>query len=192
MAPLAVLGIGAATAVFGTSSLGTFYVESAVANGISPGTAGSMLAVGAATGIAARIGWGAVGGRWRKSHVPLLTGLLVGGSVGYLLVGGATTGPALALTTVLLFATSWGWPALLLYAIVVRTEPAPAAATGVTAAGLYAGGIVGPVVFGSLVEGPGYDAAWLFVAAANVVAGLFMLAGGRWLDRVGNSEGEAI
>ncbi len=182
MGPLVLLGIGAAAAVIGGSTLGAFYVESAVAGGIAPGVAGTLLAIGAVTGIVARIGWGWFAGTNHSKHVTLLTALLAAGSGGYLFLGMVDTPFLLGVVSVVLFATGWGWPAVFLYAIVARTERAPAAATGIVGAGLYAGGIFGPVVFGAMVESGGYRGAWTFVAVASLVAAGFFFVGGRRLD----------
>ena len=77
--PLVVLAGAAATAVVGGASVAAFYVESAVAAGIPPGTAGTILAVSSVTGIGCRILWGAMGDRSPRLHVPLMAGLMAVG-----------------------------------------------------------------------------------------------------------------
>jgi MFS family permease len=181
--PLVILAFGAAAAVVGGSSIAAFYVESAVSAGIDPGVAGTLLAVGSLIGVGFRITWGWVGDRSPRTHVPLLSSLLVIGALGFALLGRVSSVPALAVVTIVTFASGWGWPALFNFAIVSRSRSAPALATGIAGTGLYAGGIVGPVAFGALVESADYRAAWTFVSiAAAVAAGLF-LVGGRLLER---------
>ena len=181
--PLVVLAAAAATAVVGGASVAAFYVESAVAAGVTPGTAGTILAISSVTGIGARILWGAMGDRSPALHVPVLTVLMAIGAGSFALMGQVhTAGPLLAVT-VLAFGTGWGWPALFNFAIVSRNPGAPALATGIAGTGLYAGGIVGPPLFGAVVEASGYPAAWLCVAASAACSSLLMNVGGRWLER---------
>jgi len=181
--PLIVLALGAAGAVIGGSSLAAFYVESSVAAGLSAGVSGALLATGSVLGISSRIGWGWVAGRWHGSQFPLVGALLVVGSLGFLVLGKVSTAPGIGLVTVVVFATGWGWPAVFNLAIVLRSPLAPAFATGIAATGLYSGGIVGPVVFGAIVETSGYSAAWNVVAACVFVGGVLIYLGGRSLER---------
>ncbi len=182
VAPLVLMALGAAMAVIGGSSIAAFYVESAVAAGIRPGVAGALLATGSVTGIGTRILWGAVADRSPRTHVPLLAGLLAFGSLAYVLMGRVSDPLALAAVTVLFFASGWGWPALFQYTVVSRNPGAPAIATGIVGAGLYAGGIVGPLVFGALVERSGYEVAWTYVAMSGAMSAVLFYIGGRWLE----------
>ncbi len=181
--PLVVLAGAAATAVVGGASVAAFYVESAVAAGVAPGTAGTILAASSITGIGCRILWGAMGDRSPRLHVPLLAGLMAVGAFSFVLMGRVSAPAALLGVTILSFASGWGWPALFNYAIVSRTPSAPALATGIAGTGLYTGGIVGPLMFGAVVEASGYPAAWLCVAASAACSSLLMHIGGRWLER---------
>jgi len=181
-AALVILAAGAALAVVGGSSIAAFYVESVVAAGISPGVAGTLLAIGSIAGIAGRVGWGWVGGRWHAGHVPLLTALAGVGAIGYLLLGHASSLGTVVVATIVVFTTGWGWPGLFNFAVVVRSAAAPAVATGIVATGMYAGGIAGPSIFGLLVERGGYSLAWSFVAAMSSASAMLLLRGGRKLE----------
>jgi predicted MFS family arabinose efflux permease len=179
---LVVLAAGAALAVVGGSSIAAFYVESVVAAGISPAVAGTLLAVGSVAGIAGRVGWGWVGGRWHAGHFPLLTTLAGVGAIGYLLLGHAASLGPVAVATIVVFMTGWGWPGLFNFAVIVRSATAPAVATGIVATGMYAGGIAGPFLFGLLVERGGYSLAWSFVAAMSSASAMLLFRGGRKLE----------
>ena len=181
--PLVVLAAAAATAVVGGASVAAFYVESAVAAGVAAGTAGTILAAASVTGIGCRILWGAMGDRSPRLHVPLMTGLMAVGAASFVLIGRVSTPAPLLAVTVLAFGSGWGWPALFNYAIVSRTPSAPALATGIAGTGLYTGGIVGPLMFGAVVEASGYSTAWTCVAASAVCSSSLMYIGGRWLER---------
>ena len=190
--PLVVLAAAAATAVVGGASVAAFYVESAVAAGVGPGPAGTILAVSSVTGIGFRVLWGAMGDRSPRFHVPLLAGLMAVGAACFVLMGRVSTPMPLLAVTVLAFGSGWGWPALFNYAIVSRTPSAPGLATGIAGTGLYAGGIVGPLLFGAVTEALGYSAAWLCVAASAMCSSLLMYLGGRWLERASSTRALAL
>jgi MFS family permease len=181
--PLVVLAVAGACGVVAGSTLASFYVESAVAHGIFSGTAGTLLAVGSVVGVAGRIGWGWVGDHCGSAEFRVMSGLLAAGAVGFALLGGATSGARLMVATLLIFGMGWAWPGLFNFAVSERIPAAPAAATGVIGTGLFAGGIVGPVGFGFLVETTSYRSAWSAVAAALLLAGGLVLVGGSWLQR---------
>lgn len=175
--PLVILAVAAAFAVFGGSSLGAFYVESAVAADFTPAFAGVLLAAGSAAGIAIRVGWGWIADNMDRGRLQLVGWLLIVGAVGFALLGFASTPAMLVAATLVVFATGWAWPALFYFAVVTRISQAPGLATGITGTGLFAGGIVGPVVFGSLVVATTYRVAWSFVAAGVVLAGVLVWIG---------------
>ena len=105
------------------------------------------------------------------------------GAASFALVAVVSAPVTLLAVTILAFGTGWGWPALFNYAIVSRTPSAPGLATGIAGTGLYTGGIVGPPLFGAVVEASGYTAAWLCVAASAACSSVLMHVGGRWLER---------
>jgi MFS family permease len=181
--PLVVLAVAGACGVVAGSSLASFYVESAVAQGIFSGTAGVVLAVGSVVGVAGRVGWGWVGDHCGSAEFRVMSGLLAAGALGFVLLGGATSEARLLLATLLIFGMGWAWPGLFNFAVSERIPAAPAAATGVIGTGLFAGGIVGPVGFGLLVEQTSYRYAWSAVAATLLLAGGLVLVGGSWLQR---------
>lgn len=181
--PLVMLALGAACAVIGGSSLAAFYVESGVDAGMSAGVVGGLLAAGSVVGIAARVSWGWVGDRFPELHIPLLGAMMLVGAAGYLALGFVGGPITLALVTVITFSTGWGWPALFMFAVVTRSQGAPGAATGIIGTGLYSGGIVGPLVFGALVERYGYEVAWGYVASFVSLGSVLVYSGGRRLER---------
>lgn len=178
---LRILAVAAGLAVVGGSSLGAFYVESAVAAGISPGLAGSLLAIGSLTGIAGRLAWGWAGDRRPSGHFSVLSVILSVGALAFVALGYAASPRVLLATTIVVFAGGWGWPGLFYHAVTARSLEAPAVASGIVATGIYGGGVGGPVVFGFLVERFGYQVAWLFVGVAVAGAAALMHVGGRRL-----------
>ena len=88
----------------------------------------------------------------------------------------------LVIGTLLAFGSGWSWPGLFNLAVVSYYPRTPAAATGITQTGSYAGGAIGPLTMGFLVEQVGYDRAWMFFAAVAVVGGLIVLSARRLLE----------
>lgn len=156
------LGSAAATA------MSTFLVDYGVRVGTTAATAGLVLSATSAATIAVRLALGAVG--HRAPGRALGTGLLVAGAGGFVLL--ALGGPVgFVLGAVLAGAAGWGWTGILGAAVVQSHPGAPGAVTALVQAGGCVGGIAGPLLFGQLIEGPGYGAAWLMLAGAALVAG---------------------
>lgn len=168
--------LGAGTA----NALGAFLVASAVDHGLSAGTAGLTLAAGSALGVVGRVGLGWRADRRDGGHLAVVAGLLVTGSTGLALLALPYTW-SLLLGTLLGFGLGWAWPGLLNYAVVRLNPTAPAAATSITQTGVYAGGGLGPLAFGLLVQATSYPVAWVTAAALMVAAGALMLLGRRML-----------
>jgi MFS family permease len=179
--PLRYLALATLLAVMATSSVGPFYVESAVAGGISPALAGTLFAAGSLSAVVARLIWGHLAGLRLRSHfnmIALFQGL---GAASFLMLSVFRTALPLAAATLLLFAAGWGWPGVLNYAVVSRSPGAPAVAAGIVGVGQFGGGIFGPLGFGVLVESFSYRAAWTAGAALLGLAALVTLVGGRAL-----------
>jgi MFS family permease len=178
-----VLGSAAATA------LSTFLVDYGVRVGTTAGTAGLVLSATSGATIAVRLVLGALGHRAPGRAAGTI--LLAGGACGFVLL--ALGGPLGFVTGALLAgAAGWGWTGVLGVAVVQSHPGAPGAATSLVQAGGCVGGIAGPLLFGRLIEGPGYATAWLLLAGSALVAGgvaignrgIWQSASGRPVDLV--------
>jgi MFS family permease len=180
--PLRYLSIASLFAVMGTSSVGPFFVESAVAGGIKPGVAGLLFAVGSVSAVIGRLIWGHIASLRAGVHFAMIAGFQALGAASFVLLAFFGSLLPLAAATILLFAAGWGWPGLLTFAIVSRSPGAPAVAAGIVGSGQFGGGIFGPLGFGLLVEATSYRVAWLVGAVLLMVGAGLSLAGGRSLD----------
>src|SRR5262249_59693469 len=81
-AGLVLLGVAAALAAGAANALGAFLVDSAVARGLAPATAGLMLTLGSTVCVTARlvVGWAA--DRFERGHLGLVAALLGAGGAG--------------------------------------------------------------------------------------------------------------
>lgn len=160
-------GCGAVAA----NSMGAFYVESAVSSGERLALAGLLLSFGSICGIIMRLAMGWIADRTAVDPLRMVGLMLIGGTVGYLMLGHTAGTGLLVVGTAVAFAGGWGWPGLMQLAVVQDHMGAPAAASGIAHAGALTGGLIGPITFGWVVSTMGYRTAW---SAASVVA---MLAG---------------
>jgi MFS family permease len=178
------LALAGMLGIWGGQAMGAFLVSYTVSLGQSPAAAGLILTLASLAGITARILAGWVIDRRRTTGVAELKSMLAVGVIGLTLI--AVGLPTLAwFGPLLAFAGGWGWSGVMTY-VAVRLEPdAPAAATGITQAGVFLGATVGVPLFGVIVEASSYHVAWAATAATMVLALLIVHVVGRrsGLDR---------
>jgi hypothetical protein len=83
------------------------------------------------------------------------------------------------------FAAGWGYNGLFLYAVVRLHPQAPARTTGIAPAGAFAGGVIGPPLFGLIGASMSYATAWAFLRrewgyGAYMLATLAVLMTSTW------------
>jgi MFS family permease len=172
-ASLVVLAVATGLAAAASNALGAFFVTSAIDASVAAPDAGLLLVVGSCCGIASRVLIG-----WKADHMAVdrmlvVAGMMAGGSIGLAALATAA-GPLLVVGVVVAFAAGWGWTGLLSFAVVRDYPASPAAATGITQAGLYLGGVIGPIGFGLIVEHGSYAAAWSAASAVLLAAGVLI------------------
>ncbi|HET9253714.1 MAG TPA: MFS transporter [Pseudonocardiaceae bacterium] len=156
LALAAATGLGAAAA----NAMGTFLTVSAVGVGYREATAGLMLSLGSAAGLAVRLAAGALADRAQPDLLRMVAVMLGLGAVGYLLL--ALGQPVVFLVGIVLgFGAGWAWPGVFNYAVAARFPDRVATATSVTQTGVYLGAGGGPLLFGLVAEHFGMAAAWL-------------------------------
>lgn len=178
--PLVLLAVGVGLGAAAAGTLGSFLVSGAVAEGMGEGTAGLLASGCSAAGVATRLRLGVLADRRGGRHLRVVAGLMASGTIGFgLLAVGSTAG--LVAGALLAYVLGWTWPGLFNLAIVRSNPGAPGAATGITQTGTYVGAVLGPLVFGAVVEGSGYPVAWVGSGAVAAVGALAILAGRRSL-----------
>lgn len=174
---LLLIATGAGFASAASNSLGAFLVLSATTSGLSPVAAGYLLALGSVAGIATRLVLGWLADR-RFKHLLTVVAVMLGlGTAGFGLLGMGGTRPVILIGTLIAFVAGWGWPGLLILAV-VRLHPAgPAASTGLLGAGTAVGGIAGPLLFGLIAGRHSFALAWIGAGGCLLVAAAFVLCG---------------
>lgn len=181
LVPLAIAGGLASGAV---NALGAFLVLWGVRSGLSASASGLMFASGSAVSIVTMVSFGGLVDRRRISAVRTAGGFLLLGSAGMGLLATGSVPAVFFVGTLLAFGAGWAWPGLFNLAIVRRHADAPAAATGITQTGVFAGAVVGPVAFGVIAQAWSYAAGWWLVAVALALAGALII-------RSSNAPGDA-
>lgn len=159
------MGTGAATAAT------TFLVPGVVAQGISNTYAGLLLALASLAGVGMRVATGWWADREGAQPVVVLASLLGAGAVGAALLAAGLAAPLVVAGAVVVIGAGWGWTGLAFLAVVRANPGSAAAAAGVVLTGLGAGGALGPLLFGLLVDGASFSTAWVVVAAVMAVGG---------------------
>jgi MFS family permease len=172
--PLIFLAVGASVGTAVTISVGGFLVLYATSQGFSAVTAGQLLALGSAVGVASRLTIGYFSDRWVSGHVGVVAIMMAGGAVGLVLLAVAgTTIAGLVIGVLLAFGLGWSWNGLFHFCV-VRYSGIPAAlATSVVWTSMSLGSAIGPIVFGFLAA-ESYSLAWLAAAGAMLVAASFI------------------
>lgn len=174
--PLTIAG-GLASAA--ANSMAAFLVVGGVTAGMAPGAAGLLFAAGSGSSIAVRVTLGWLADRRPGDALGVVGGLLLLGGVGFAVLATGVVPWLYVVGALLGFSAGWAWPGLFNLAVVRAHPEAPAAATGLTQTGVYAGGVLGPPVFGVIAQSMSYGAAWLAGAGALVIAAALVIAGGR-------------
>jgi len=175
---LLVVAVAATLGSAAANALGGFLVESAVSTGVPAGRAGLLLAGGSGLGVGVRLFAGWLADTREGGHLRAVGAMLAVGALGMVLLA---TGAHAALVpgTLLAFALGWSWPGLLTFAVVRLNPTAAASATGIQQTGNFAGGALGPLLFGLLVQTWSYRVAWSAAGVALVVAAALLAQAGR-------------
>lgn len=166
---LMVISTGSGLGMAAGSSLSIFLVPGAVVAGWSPGQAGFVFAGASIVGVLGRLMSGVLADRRGQKHLQAIALMLVAGAIGFLALSFShqwlyAVGASIA------FGFGWGWPGLMIYATVQLSPADPAASTGLVQIGTSSGAVIGPLIFGFVVEHFSYRVAW-------GVAGLELLLG---------------
>ena len=174
--PLIVLAVAMGLGSGAANALGAFLVSSSVHDGWAPGTAGLLVVLGSITGILSRLTNGYFADRRVGRHLAVTAWMVGVGGIGYLLLLLGYVWLVIP-ATMIAYGAGWGWNGLFNFAVVSNYPKAAGYATGITQAGAYIGSVVGPILFGFIVDGYGYRPAWSTAALeALLAAGAMILA----------------
>lgn len=165
-----------------TTSVAIYFVSFAVADGITAGSAGLVLAGAGSVGIVLRILSGVALDRASQAarfRAPLLTAaaMVAVGASGCLLLAGSGQQPTLmACGAVLALGVGWSWPGLMHLVIVERHRGAAGRATGIVLAGVFGGSVTMPALCEVLTGATSYNMTWLVGGCCMAVSAVMFLA----------------
>lgn len=174
--------LGAAVSIFAG-----FVVTTGIAVGMTPESAGLVLALSSAVAIVARLftGWSA--DRRSGGHLIRVAALMLLGGLSCVVVGFASAPALFVAAAVAVSVTAWSSNALFFYAVINRQAHAPARAASMLQLGMFAGSAVGPSLFGYALEHGNSRAAWMLPAAMLLAASGLVLWARRTLLRARRS-----
>ena len=171
---LATYALVAVLGAIGTGTIGSFLVPSLLSWDVDPGRAGSLLALGAASGITFRVVLGWMSDTFSRTPRPLLTVAFLKAFGAVMLYAFSTgeTGTALLVLVPLLFGAGHGWNGLFNLALADHYGASTARATGMVMSAQWVGAIVGPLIFGAVATRASFEHAWRFCAAATLISAM--------------------
>lgn len=180
-ASLWLMNIGGLFGTGATFAMSAYLVEAAISSGWAPGSAGTLFGLGSMLAVLSRLGVGWYSDRMTAGWMLLVGQMMLVGSIGIALLAFLGNGAIVAFALPLAFAGAWGYSGLFVYSIVRLHPETPASASGFIQMGVFAGAVLGPILFGFVSSGSSYEAAWVMLAAMCFVGGVFMLLGRRQL-----------
>jgi MFS family permease len=180
---LVVLTLGGFLGSAAATSTGVFLVDSAVAAGIRPATAGLLFAGCSALGLGSRVGFGWLADRHPdRSKYLFIANLLAGGALGYALLATGEI-PLFAAGSVLAYGLGWGWTGLFHFAVIRDNRAEAAAVTGFVQTGLSLGAASGPLFFGIVAQVFTYTSAWSAATVLSLLAAVTIRVSRRMIRR---------
>jgi nitrate/nitrite transporter NarK len=166
------LSIAAAT------SFTTFFVPASIDFGLRPEAAGLALSTGSAIALVMRVALGHFGDRF-PTQIPRVMLILIGiGSVGYgLLALGSSAVAVTFLAALLAIGIGWSWTGLLFFVATQSALGSEGSANGVLQTGGAAGGMIGPMLVGFVIDAAGFQIAWLVTLSMQTLALVFVARG---------------
>lgn len=158
-------------------SVATFYVVAAVAGGIAEGTAGTVFAVAGLSAVGVRIVSGYLSDRMAHGHLRLCGALLGIGTMGIVLLIWGQSPSSIIGGGIVALAGTWGSNGVFWYAMIRMRPDDPGAITGQLAPGGLLGSILGPIIFGLIVDAFGLGAAWTFAGTSALLAMTMLFIG---------------
>lgn len=183
--PLIMLSIGGALAAAAVNAFGIFFVPAAVATGWEEIGAGRLLAIASTLSIVMRIVVGGLADRFKSDGLLWVASFIAVGAVTFYLLGFSQFSLFYAAVFVIAFGVGWGWPGLFQFAVAIKNENQTAVAAGIVQAGVWVGGVVGPLSFGLIAERYGFTVSFVAGAVLQVISVGFIVYAKRRYQKLG-------
>lgn len=165
---LVLIALGALLAVGATTVVAAFLVIAGIAGSLTPTGAALTLVAGSLVAIGSRVGFGWLVdrrvARGQRTGAPsLIVGALLT-SMAFLVLMDASIPWRFSVGATIGLGMGWAWHGLIDYSVVRLYPASPGRATGISQAGAYLGGILGPAFGGVYFETFGFETAWRLCA----------------------------
>jgi predicted MFS family arabinose efflux permease len=160
----------------------SFLVLAAPTAGVAAPIAALTVGVVSAVSILVRLAIAAAVDRDARDPLPLVTGMIIVGAVGFVLVGLAEPW-AFYTGALLILIPGWSWVSILLFGVLARFRDDLAGASGVVQMVFFIGGVGGPLGMGVALTLLPYSFAWWALGVLMVIAAAGAWAGSRVLPR---------
>ena len=189
--PLVLLAVASGFGTAAIAALNGFLVVAAPDLGMSPEAASVVLAAGSALTIALRLVVGLRADRRAGGHLRTIASMLAIGAFGFALLLPGIALPSVA-GALLVITFVWGWMGLLSFALVRYYPDAAGRVTGFVQTGLFTGTLLGPIVFGQIVERGSFRVGWIVAGAWSCIAAIVFMRAARALRRTGRTRSTAL
>ena len=163
LGPVAMLAAGAGLCGGAVTSLTSFVVVASTEAGMSEGVAGGVVAIASAFVIAIRISIGHFADRRLGDRLLVVAAMQFLAALGFLRLAAGQVW-FMAIGTTVALALGWGWTGLFTLAVVEFHARNQGVATGIAMTGVYAGAVVGPLLFALIEDRSSFGSAWVFAA----------------------------
>ncbi len=175
---LITMAVGISLAAWAATALTTYLVAAATETGYSESAAGFLLFGGSIASIAGRVSAGHLTDKLGSRGFVGIATMAATGAVAFALLT-MTSGTLFAALVLVAFATGWGWPGLMTYAVVNANLGSVAASSAIPQAGVFVGAATAPLVLGWVADTWSFNATWGVVAVALTLSAVIITRVGR-------------
>lgn len=179
--PLIMVAIGGGLGAAAVNAFSIFFVPAAVSIGWEEISAGRMLFFSSLIAIFLRV---AIGGAADRLHSDGILGIVACtgvGAVTFFTMGFSQQSAFFATVLIVGFAIGWSWQGLFQFTVALKNGTQTAVATSIAQAGVWVGGVLGPLSFGAIADRYGFTVSFFIGAALQLAAiGFFLYAKRRY------------
>lgn len=179
--PLIMVAIGGGLGAAAVNAFSIFFVPAAVSIGWEEISAGRMLFFSSLIAIFLRV---AIGGAADRLHSDGILGIVACtgvGAVTFFTMGFSQQSVFFATVLIVGFAIGWSWQGLFQFTVALKNGTQTAVATSIAQAGVWVGGVLGPLSFGAIADRYGFTVSFFIGAALQLAAiGFFLYAKRRY------------
>lgn len=179
--PLIMVAIGGGLGAAAVNAFSIFFVPAAVSIGWEEISAGRMLFFSSLIAIFLRVAIGRAADRLHSDGILGIVACTAVGAVTFFTMGFSQQSAFFATVLIVGFAIGWSWQGLFQFTVALKNGTQTAVATSIAQAGVWVGGVLGPLSFGAIADRYGFTVSFFIGAALQLAAiGFFLYAKRRY------------